>query len=98
MSNGEVLDEYADQFEFLKYSNKGSVPLNYHREEFEAEERHRVLVSEDHSVLREELLQDQLVDGLSRISVILRVVYLLFTQVLGDVVCEKLQRQESNVG
>ena len=97
MPDCEVLDEYADQFEFLEHSDKGSIPLDNHREEFEAEERHRVLVSEDHPVLSEQLLQDQLVYGLSRISVILRVVDLLLTQVLGDVVCEKLKREESNV-
>ena len=98
MSHGEVLEENADQIKLFKHSYEGRIPLNYDGEQFQAEKWHGILISQDHAILREELLQDQLIDGLRRISVFLRIVDLLFAKVLRDIVCEKLEGQETDVG
>jgi len=68
--DGEVLEKYADEVEFLEDRHEGRVSLDYHREELQAEEGHRVLVGEDHAVEGEELLQDQLVQGVGGVRVV----------------------------
>ena len=83
-----------DKFEFLHYGDKSRILFNDSCEEFKPKERHWVLIRENYSKLREEVLQNELVYLLGRIGVSLRVVDLTMAEIELNHVCEKFESRK----
>ena len=69
MPHRKVINQYLYQLQSLQYIHKRSIPIHNNSQQLQPKERHRILIRQYDTVVREKLLKDEFVNLLSRFIV-----------------------------